>query len=422
MMLERWTRLLEQHIRTSCEQMTREPAGQLAHPYTVPSSPGSPYYSAALWDWDSWSISIVLGQVEADTGRPGRFAAYEQGSILNFLDHADDDGVVPIQLTPAAALTHGDPTRAGGFAENMHKPVLAQHAALLVRRLGSADWIRPHMAAIGRFIDRYLESHVHAESGLAYWQTDFAVGVDNDPSIFYRPDKSTASVYLNSLLYRELLAYGYLLEEFRDLPEADRRRRQAQDLADAMRAHLWDERDGTFYSADLSLRPVDPADWLHRGAPRTWPSLLLRIDSWSSFLPMWAGLASAEEAERMLERARDTRTFAAAYGIRSLSRLEKMYNLRASNNPSNWLGPVWGMANYMVFRGLVKYGFDDDARGLAEKTVRLFGRDLETSGALHEFYHPDTGEPIMTKGFQNWNFLVLNMIAWLQGRVAVTEF
>jgi putative isomerase len=76
----------------------------------------------------------------------------------------------------------------------------------------------------------------------------------------------------------------------------------------------------------------------------------------------------------------------------------------------------------MVFRGLVKYGFDEDARELAQKTVRLFGRDLETSGALHEFYNPDTGEPIMTKGFQNWNFLVLNMMAWLEGRVVVTEF
>jgi Mannosylglycerate hydrolase MGH1-like glycoside hydrolase domain len=420
-MLERWTRLLEQYICTSCEQMTREPAGQLTHPYTVPSSPDSPHYSTALWDWDSWSASIALGQVELDTGRPGRFLAYEEGSILNFLDHTDDDGVMPIQLTPDSALTHGDPTRAGGFAENMHKPVLAQHAALLTQRRGSAEWIRPHMPAIGRFVDRYLASHVHAGTGLAYWQTDFAIGVDNDPSVFYRPAKSTASVFLNSLLYRELLACGELLERLGDPAAANRRRGQAQDLADAMRAYLWDERDGTFYSADLALRPVDPGDWLHRGAPRTWPSLLLRIDSWSSFLPLWAGVASWEQAERMLARARDPRTFQAAYGIRSLSRLEQMYDLRPSNNPSNWLGPVWGMANYLVFRGLVRYRFEADARDLAEKTIRLFGRDLETSGALHEFYHPDTGEPIMTRGFQNWNFLVLNMIAWRQDRVAVTE-
>jgi len=419
-MLERWTRLLDEHIRASCEQMTREAAGELNYPYVVPSSPGSAYYSDALWDWDSWSASIALGQAELDT--PGWFMAYEQGSVLNFIEHTDADGVMPIQLTPGSSLTHGDPGRAGGFAENMHKPVLAQHAALLTQRQDSAEWIRPHIATIGRFVDRYLESHVHAGTGLAYWQTDFAVGVDNDPSVFYRPYKSTASVFLNSLLYRELLAHGYLLERLGDRDEANRRRRRARDLADAVQAHLWDERDGTFYSADLALRPVDPADWLHRGAPRAWSSLPLRIDSWSSFLPLWAGLASREQAERMLQRVRDPRTFGASYGIRSLSRLEKMYDLRPSNNPSNWLGPVWGMSNYMVFRGLVKYGFDDDARNLAEKTVRLFGNDLETSGALHEFYNPDTGEPIMTRGFLNWNCLVLNMIAWLEGRVVVTEF
>jgi putative isomerase len=421
-MLDRWKRLLEEHIYSNCEKMTRQPAGHLAHPYTVPSSPSSPYYSDALWDWDSWSTSIALGQVEADTGQRGRFIEYEQGSILNFLDHTDGDGVMPIQLTAERVFQRADASRSGGFAENMHKPVIAQHAALLARRQGSAEWARPHMGVIGAFIDRYLESHVHPETGLAYWQSDFAVGVDNDPSVFYRPAKSTAAVLLNSLLYRELLAYGYLLEELKDRDGANRRRRQAQDLADAMTACLWDERDGTFYSADLALRPVDGQDWLHRGAPRRWSSLLLRVDSWSSFLPMWAGVASRPQAERMLARARDPRTFWATYGVRSLSALEKMYDLRASNNPSNWLGPVWGISNYMVFRGLVKYGFDDEAGELADKTVRLLGRDLETSGALHEFYHPDTGDPIMTRGFQNWDFLVLNMIAWLDGRVVISEF
>jgi putative isomerase len=54
--------------------------------------------------------------------------------------------------------------------------------------------------------------------------------------------------------------------------------------------------------------------------------------------------------------------------------------------------------------------------------VRLFGADLETNGSLHEYYHPDNGEPIITHGFQNWNFLVLNMIAYLAGRPMVTEF
>jgi putative isomerase len=204
--------------------------------------------------------------------------------------------------------------------------------------------------------------------------------------------------------------------------EANRWRGRAQDLADAINEHLWDERDGTYYSADLALRPIDPEDWLHRGAPRAWSSLLLRVDNWSSFLPLWAGFPSQAQADRMRERFLDRRTFRANYGVRTLSRLEKQYSVRASNNPSNWLGPIWGVSNYLVFRGLLKYGFVEDARELAEDTVRLFGRDLETTGSLHEFYNPDNGEPIMTRNFQNWNFLVLNMIAWLEDRPVVAEF
>jgi len=423
-MSERHIPLLTHYIHASSEQMTREPSGILARPYTVPSSPDSPYYSEHLWDWDSWAISIALGQVEADTGRPGRFARFEEGAVLNFLDHATGDGVIPVQLNPRGSLRHGDyaDDEDYGRNQNMHKPVLVQHAALLARRGGDAEWLRPHLPVLRAFLHRYLDVHNHAETGLAYWQTDFAVGVDNDPSVFYRPAKSTASIYLNSLLYRELLAFGHLLEELGELTESIVWRRRAQDLADAVVRACWDERDGTFYSADLALRRVEGDDWLHRGAPRSWSSLLLRVDNWSSFLPLWAGFASQEQADRMVERYRDRRTFSANYGVRTLSRLEKMYDLRASNNPSNWLGPIWGISNYLVFRGLLKYGFDEDARDLALKTVELFGADLETSGCLHEYYHPDSGEPIMTRGFQNWNFLVLNMMAWLEGRPAVWEF
>jgi len=125
---------LRDHILQNAQQMTREPEGVLTHPYTVPSSPNSPYYSDALWDWDSWFISVVLGQVELDLGQPGRFAAYEQGNILNFLDHTDGDGVMPIRLNPAGAMLHRDDGSAAGFTENMHKPVIAQQAALLALR------------------------------------------------------------------------------------------------------------------------------------------------------------------------------------------------------------------------------------------------------------------------------------------------
>jgi putative isomerase len=151
--------------------------------------------------------------------------------------------------------------------------------------------------------------------------------------------------------------------------------------------------------------------------------LIQRIGTWSGFLALWSGVATAEQAERVVkEHVRNAKTFNALFGVRTLSRLEKMYELRASGNPSSWLGPVWGISNYMTWRGLVNYGFRADAEELSEKTVRLFGRDLERFGTLHEYYQPENGEPILNPGFQNWNYLVLTMAEWLRGREPIAEF
>ena len=77
---------------------------------------------------------------------------------------------------------------------------------------------------------------------------------------------------------------------------------------------------------------------------------------------------------------------------------------------------------YLVFKGLLHYGYTEEARELAEKTILLLGRDYERFGALHEYYLPDNGEPVLNKGFQNWNLLVLNMAAWLDWKETVSEF
>ena len=90
-----------------------------------------------------------------------------------------------------------------------------------------------------------------------------------------------------------------------------------------------------------------------------------------------------------------------------------MYLITKSGNPSDWLGPIWGISNYMIFEALQKYGFNDAAKELAEKTITLFGRDIEKNGEPHEYYDPETGEGITHLGFQNWNLLSIKMIDWL---------
>lgn len=415
--------LLRKNLSQDYLGMYREPGGALTHAFLTP---GSEAYDDVLWDWDSWLSNIALRQILSLAPEEDRRKAtpHERGCVLNFLKYSRKhgiDGWVPILISRTGAHKPD-----GFLRRNMHKPCLAQHAAFLVQADGGdAEWLRDDVATLQYFINCYRNHHRHS-CGLYFWQNDEAIGVDNDPCTFGRPPRSSGSIFLNSLMYRELLAIAYVLERL-DMGEIAKQYRQdADDLHAAVQHYCWDRRDGFFYSVDLNIARPAACDWSrehsHAGQPVDWPCLMQRIGVWSGFLPLWAGLATQEQAERAALHYTDPETFGAPYGVRTLSKMEPMYNLRASGNPSSWLGPIWGVSNYLTFRGFVRHRLNDAARDLAEKTIRLFARDIERFGALHEYYQPENGEPILNRGFQNWNYLVLNMAEWLEGGQPAEEF
>lgn len=413
--------------------MYREAGQSLVYPFLAP---GSSQYLDMLWDWDSWLSNVALRQILLENGNDKdreEALKYEQGCVLNALHYGGMDGWIPIWIERDAPSREEMLKKRNPWKSNMHKPTIAQHAAFIVRNMdGDAEWLREEFYKLQAFVCKYLNHHRHHTTGLMYWQTDEAIGVDNDPSTFYRPHGSSGSIFLNALMYRELLAMEYLADCLNMGEIADSFRKEADGLKIQVQEHCWDPRDGFYYSVDLNLLPVEKPDveglmpgdlFLHVGQPRNYDCLIQRFSVWSGFMAMWSGIATQEQAKEMVEKHfHDKRSFNSPSGIRTLSPLEKMYNVRASGNPSSWQGPIWINVNYLVFRGLVKYGFVEEAKELAEKTVLLLGKDYERFGALHEYYLPDNGEPVLNKGFQNWNLLVLNMAAWLDGKPIVAEF
>ncbi|NDW13802.1 glycoside hydrolase family 37 [Bacteroides sp. 214] len=431
--VEKYKKICREYIYKDMKGMYREPGQALKYPFLAP---GSNQYLDMLWDWDSWLSNIALRQILLENGSEKdkqQALKYEQGCVLNSLNYGGMDGWIPIWIERNAPSREEMLKTRNPWKDNMHKPCLAQHAAFIVKNMnGDAEWLRDNFYVLQAFVSKYLNFHQHKPTGLMYWQNDHAIGVDNDPSTFYRPHGSSGSIFLNSLMYRELLAMAYLAECLNQPDISKTFNDEASKLAASVREHCWDERDGFYYSVDLNLLPVERPDieallpgelYFHVGQPRTYDCLIQRLSVWSGFMAMWANIATPEQAKTIVERQfYDPRLFNCASGIRTLSPLEKMYNTRASGNPSSWQGPIWINVNYLVFRGMINYGFEKEAREIAEKTVLLLGRDYERYGALHEYYLPDNGEPVLNKGFQNWNLLVLNMAAWLDGKEMVTEF
>ncbi len=405
---KKYDSLIRSYAKNNYRLLFREPGGKLKHPFIVPGS----HYSQELWDWDSWLTDIAIRKITDKD-----ITEYEQGCILNYLDLVGEDGWTPIMVKTDMVAPPFDASDVDGHQINAHKPCLAQHAAFVIEATGDASFIVDRFGDFERFLGFYFNNCFHEETGLFFWLDDTAIGVDNEPCTFYRPHKSTASIYLNCFMYKELLATAFIAEKLGFAEKADEYADRAAKLKQAIRANCWDERDGFYFSVDLNLLPIGK-NFLHSGAPRHWNCLIQRIDVWTGFLAMWAGIASPEEAAAMVKNHfHNTRTFNAPYGIRSLSKLEKMYAIKVSGNPSCWLGPIWGIANYMVFCGLVDYGYMEEAKELCEKTIKLFGKDIEENGEMHEYYDPETGKGVNNKGFQSWNLLVVDMLDWYKENI-----
>lgn len=414
-MTSQYRELITDYAYANYKSMFREPSGILNFPFIVPGA----CYDDSLWDWDSYFTNVAIRQLFEFRGESEDFIKYERGSVINFLEKTRDSGCTPHLLTPVRDVISEHPE----YETNTHKPILAQHVAFVLKETGEdTKWFKPYFHKLDLYMKGYIKNQRH-ENGIFFWIDDTGIGVDNDPCTFFRPKRSSGSIYINCLMYKEFLAMEYVCNLLGETALAAFYKGEGEALKKAVRENCWDEHDGFYYSVDLNLLPINLNQELHSGAPRDWDCLIQRIGCWSGFMAIWAGIATPEQAKRMVyEHLLNFDEYNSNYGVRTLAKYEKMYQVVKTGNPSCWLGPIWGISNYLTFAGLVDYGFQKEARELAEKTVKLLGEDVRANGVMSEYYHPDTGAPINNPGFQNWNLLSLNMMAWLDGDKMIREF
>jgi len=318
---------------------------------------------------------------------------------------------LPIMMT----ADNPDAFRMGAKSEtsrNQAKPVFGQLGLLASDQRSDTKWLEPHFDAILRFYDSWTE-HNNSPIGLLVWGDDVAVGDDNDPTTFGRPFFSSANLLLNCLFYQDLLASAELARRLGRPVDHHRLSSQAKELGERIEEFCWDPRDSYYYTVDVQCvdRRAELIPTVQRGMDMSWKCLPTRIQMFTGFLPLWCGIAPQQNAHKLVSTnyLADDR-LRAQWGTRSLSSLETMYSLERSSNPSNWLGPIWIMVNYFVWKALRRYGYKEEADALADKTILLLSKDLEINGSLNEYYHPDTGAALSHKGYITWNLLVLEMI------------
>ena len=401
------------YFKRTAPKLLRPPEGILRHPSISPSLPGAAY-STQLWDWDTlWTSTGLfrLAHLLGDRDLQRRIGEHAEGSLLNFLDQQSEVGRIPIMIEVSNPDPFGCLKMAASNKANQAKPVMAQLALLAANEMSDVQWLAPRFDQLLRFYDSWRLGN-QSSMGLLVWGDDVAIGDDNDPTTFGRPFFSSANLMLNCLYYQDLRAATELAQRLKRPKEAKRLGKLAKDQGQVMQEYCWDPRDRFYYTVDVQCkdRRAELIPNVPLGMPMSWNCLPLRIQMFTGFLPMWCGLATPQQAGDLVKlHYENDQTFHAAFGVRSLSKQETMYSLVFSSNPSNWLGPIWIIVNYFVWKGLKSYGYDAQAASLADKTLRLLASDLAHNGSLNEYYDPDTGAPLSHKGFMDWDLLVLEM-------------
>ncbi len=405
-----YEKMIREYVQKNVSALLKEPRSFIRYPFIDPGS----VYDGNVWDWDTyWSVYGLLGMMEDfPKEMQEKIVEHARGNVMNFLDHQLEDGYIPMMIEvadwpePYLNMKHKE-----GVLMNMHKPFLCAQIVLISDYCKDYHWIEGWVEKLKLYLQYYRDTYYMADKGLYVWCDDIMIGMDNDPASFGRPKFSTANIYLNSFMVHELESMEKLLGMCGQ--DASCYTAQRNSLIGAIQEECWDKRDRIFYSVDVDIK-TRKFDWFHQGLGVFWKTLPIKIRVWSAFIPLWAGFADSGQAAALAEHYRDRETFHTDYGIATLAKDEKMFNLDATNNPSNWLGPIWIVANYVVFRGLLNYGYREEAEEICYNTLKLLGKDLEKTGCLHEYYDPFTGEPVMNGGFINWNILVLNMVQELR--------
>lgn len=131
-----------------------------------------------------------------------------------------------------------------------------------------------------------------------------------------------------------------------------------------VRKLLWNEQDGIFEN-------------------RHWDGRFSRRLSPTNFYPMLAGIATPEQAKRMVrEHLLNTAEFWGKYVIPTISR-----NDPAFQDQYYWRGDIWGPTNYLVYQAINRYGEDEAALEFARKSYDLFMDDWQAHQRTNEQYY-----------------------------------
>ena len=366
---DEWGKLAERLAKVNSDIATR---GIRSFPGTTDKLlTGYPYNE--YYDWDLYFENVYLTYY----GIPD----YCFTNLKQFLNRETPDGYVNRSLIKERDRQH-------------FKPFLAQLAVMGTKMKGdSYEWARAeYYDKLKKYLDRWF-AYDGDHNGLPVWNSADHSGMDNQWSrVGALASFEVEGVDLACYLVRELQAMAIIADKLGKRDDQKLFQAHAIQLGKLINDTFWDETGGFYYDRNEKKNER------------------VRVKSVAGFMPLWAGVATPERAQRLVrEHLLNEKEFWTPYPVASYAKTEPDYYQGVVARECNWRGSTWAPANYMIFHGLMNYGFQAEARELAN---RLFRMALDVNPATREFYNAETGAGLGQTQF--WGFSALYYVMPLE--------
>ncbi len=169
---------------------------------------------------------------------------------------------------------------------------------------------------------------------------------------------------LNTYLVMQMDALAHIAEILGLANDVANWRAQAEELAQKIITHFWDEAVGVFWA----MRHHQP----------------IRVLTPFNLYPLLTGRMPRAICDRLVAHLSKPAEFWTTYPIPTVARNDSKYDPNKM-----WHGPTWVNINYLFVEGLIRAGYPDLARDLRDRTLKLLMRHND----IYEYYNPDSGNP-----------------------------
>jgi len=262
---------------------------------------------------------------------------------------------------------------------------------------GDFDFLKEAYQSGKKFYDYYVSNRDKDKDGLCEWGAHAVLECVRDarvavwdrvgwPSNFEAVDQ-------NTMLIMEEKSLAKMAEILNLTDESKMWKDKAEFRTKLLNETFWDDGSGFYYHVDKETHK-----FTHNKKGD------LKIKEIIGFLPMWANAADSAAAASLLKHFNNPDEFYRKFGVPTLSADDPYYN-----PIGYWNGPIWIQWQYLIFRGLIDYGYYDEAIDLFRRVTNNITNQLKVDHNFWEFYSADDYQAGWNKTYI-WTGIIARMM------------